>query len=56
MDELDRRLRAELPEIAEVFIDITDHGRVAMGTADSSQHVMHQTAAMQNQNPASARR
>jgi cation diffusion facilitator family transporter len=25
MDELDSRLRAELPEIGEVFIDITDH-------------------------------
>jgi cation diffusion facilitator family transporter len=25
MDELDLRLRAELPEIGEVFIDITDH-------------------------------
>jgi cation diffusion facilitator family transporter len=25
MDELDARLRAELPEIGEVFIDITDH-------------------------------
>ena len=25
MDELDSRLRAELPEVGEVFIDITDH-------------------------------
>ena len=25
MDELDSRLRAELPEIGEVFIDITNH-------------------------------
>ena len=26
MDEVDRRLRAELPEVGEVFIDVTDHG------------------------------
>jgi cation diffusion facilitator family transporter len=25
MDEIDTRLRAELPEVAEVFIDVTDH-------------------------------
>jgi hypothetical protein len=25
MDELDSRLRSELPEVGEVFIDITDH-------------------------------
>ena len=25
MDEPDSRLRAELPEVGEVFIDITDH-------------------------------
>ena len=27
MDEIDSRLRAELPEIGEVFIDVTAHGR-----------------------------
>ena len=26
MDEVDTRLRAELPEVGEVFIDVTDHG------------------------------
>jgi hypothetical protein len=26
MDEVDARLRAELPEVGEVFIDVTDHG------------------------------
>ena len=25
MDRLDARLRAELPEVGEVFIDVTDH-------------------------------
>jgi hypothetical protein len=25
MDEVDSQLRAELPEIGEVFIDVTDH-------------------------------
>jgi divalent metal cation (Fe/Co/Zn/Cd) transporter len=31
MDELDSRLRAELPEIGEVFIDITDHSEGGHG-------------------------
>jgi cation diffusion facilitator family transporter len=31
MDELDSRLRAELPEIGEVFIDITDHRETGDG-------------------------
>ena len=26
MDQVDTRLRAELPEVGEVFIDVTDHG------------------------------
>jgi hypothetical protein len=27
MDQLDARLRSELPEIGEVFIDVTQHSR-----------------------------